>query len=412
VSDNVSVEKAQRLLLERTLINEIENVCLQDSAGRVLAGDILAGEDIPGFARSRVDGYAVSCSDVVKASKNYPVVLRVIEKVPAGHLPQKAVRSGTAIKVMTGALIPEGADAVIKFEDVTLQGECVSIFTPVEAKKNIILAGEDVAKGDVVAKRGTVITPAHFNIMSVLGLDILPVFARPKAAVIATGDELVDMHRPVKPGEIRNSNLYSLEAFIKNAGGVALPLGNTPDNKEILAERILQGFDAADMVITTGGASRGDYDIVKDTMDLLGAKSLFLNVDMRPGKGTAAFIKDDKLIISLSGNPAANMVSFQLFVVPVLKKMSGYQRVLPSEVTAILGESFTKSNKCREFLPARLNAKNGVLSVFFCGTGKSSMLQSMIGCHVLADIPAGSGPLAEGTRISTKMVGRVENFDD
>ncbi|NMA15229.1 MAG: molybdopterin molybdotransferase MoeA [Clostridia bacterium] len=412
MSDNVFVEEAQRLLLERTLIREIEHVRLQDSAGRVLAEDILAGENVPGFACSRMDGYAVSSSDVVQARKDCPVALRVIEKVPAGHLPQKAVRPGTAIKVMTGAPIPEGADAVIKFEDVVLQGEYACIFNPVRPKKNIISVGEDLVKGEVVSKRGTVITPVHFNVMSVLGLDILPVFARPKVAVIATGDELVDKHEPLRPGKIRNSNLYSLEAFIKHTGGVALPLGNTPDNIEVLADKVLHGLDSADMIITTGGASTGDYDVVKSTMDLLGAKPLFISVDMRPGKGTAAFIKDDKLIISLSGNPAANMVSFQLFVVPVLKKMLGYHRVLPSEVTAILGESFSKFNKYREFLPGRFYAKNGVLSVLFGGTGKSSIMQSMIGCHVLADIPAGSGPLAQGTPISTKIIGRIEDLNE
>lgn len=412
MSTSVSLEEAQRLLLERAVPLKTENVGLQKAVGRVLAEDLTAGEDIPGFNRSLMDGYAVRAVDTAAARSEAPVILPVIGEVAAGYLPSKPLAPQTAMKVMTGAPLPAGADAVIKFEDAGRQGDSINVISPVRTRCNIILAGGDLACGDIVARRYTVVTPAHIGVLSLLGFRKLMVFTRPRAAVFCTGDELVDLYEPVGLGKIRNSNLYSICAYVDDAGGRALPLQNAPDDQNIIAQRILKGLAEADMVITTGGSSKGDYDLVKEALLSLGAEPVFNGVEMRPGATTAAFAKDKKLIIVLSGNPAANLAAFLLLVSPAIKKMSGNHCFLPPAICVSLGEPISKRNRQREFLRGRLVLKDKQLTVMLSGVQDASMIKSMVGCNVLVDLPAGSGPVAAGADVSAYLIGRVNDLDE
>lgn len=347
--ENLLLEEAQEALLNlaRPLGKSI--VSLKEASGRVLANDIRAFANIPPFNKSPLDGYALRANDTRKASPANPATLTVVEEVRAGFMPEQAVVPGTAIKVMTGAPIPAGADVVIKYEDVKENNNCIEVYQPLKAGNNIILAGNDITQGELVASQGTLINPALAGLMASLGLYEVPVFPQVKAAIVSTGDELLEPSQPLTPGKIYNSSLYSLEARCRELGALPVILGNVPDKAEAVAACLKQGLEMADIVISTGGVSVGDYDVVQDALSDLGAEIVFWKIQMKPGSPLIAAVRDNKLIIGLSGNPAAAMVTFDLMVVPVLKKMMGHKLVLPGKIKAVFLDRFDKPSPQRRF---------------------------------------------------------------
>lgn len=405
---NISLEKAREMLVNQVVPEREESIPVPSALGRILATDIVAGEYIPHFQRSPLDGYAVCARDTVLAEKHHPIILKVIEEVPAGFVAQNRVTHGNAVKVMTGAPIPEGADAVIKFEEVAVSGNELRIFTPLKSKQNIVPIGEDVSRGDLVAKKGEMITPALIGMLIALGITQVSVFSPPRIALISTGDELVDLGEPLQPGKIRNSNLFALDAWCRELGTLPILLGNVKDKKEQVIEAVNRGLSEADLVITTGGVSVGDYDVVKDALDALGAEMIFWKVAMKPGTPTVAAVKDGKLIIGLSGNPAAALISFDLLVIPVLKRLTGYRKFCPVKIEAVLVDGFGKSSPQRRFLRGRLFIEDGIAKVQLTGTQSSGVLKSMLGCNVLVDVAAGSGSLKAGEKVFVFISGRVD----
>lgn len=405
----ISLEEAQNLLLQSANIVEESSVSLMEAVGRVLSRDIRARENLPSFDKSPLDGYALMAKDVEQAQPSRPVALEVIEEVRAGFVPQKKITPGTAIKVMTGAPVPEGADTVIKYESTKRIDNVIYLSCPLKSGSNIVPAGDDVKQGEVVALKGTVITPGLVGLLAALGMAQAPVFRKVRIGIISTGDELIDPVKEPSPGKIYNSNLYGLAALCRELGTDPVAMGIVADEKGLISERILQSMEEADLLIITGGVSVGDYDLVKDALLHVGAGLLFWKVSMKPGSPILAAEKNQKMIIGLSGNPAAALVTFDLIVMPVIKKMMGLSRQIPAKVTAVLADSFLKSSPQRRFLRGKLQVKDGINYVKLTGGQGNGILKSMVHYNTLIDIPAGSGPILAGQEISALIIGNVKD---
>lgn len=404
MKQSLRLEEAQDLLLNLTTPGRESLVSLPQATGLVLSQDIRAAENVPAFDKSPLDGYALKACDTKNADSSHPVRIKVIEEIRAGFMPAKQVTGGTTIKIMTGAPLPQGADVVVKFEDVRRSGDYIEVFKPLKSGSNIIIAGEDLVQGELVACQNTVITPALVGLLASIGIDQVPVFLPPRIAIISTGDELLDPSEKLRPGKIFNSSLYSLQAQCQALGAEPVVLGIVPDDTEAVAERIQQGLQEADLVITTGGVSVGDYDVVQDALTRIGAEIIFWKLAMKPGSPLLAARKGEQMIICLSGNPAAALVTFDLVAVPVIKKLMGLRVCLPPRIEAILMESFSKSSPQRRFLRARLYRSNGVDFARLTGDQGNGVLKSMLGCNLLLDVPAGSGPVLAGQKLGAYVV--------
>jgi len=407
VKMKISLEEAQSLLIGAAYPVKENSVTLLESVGRILSRDILAPQDLPVFDKSPLDGYALKAEDTKNATVSDPAVLDVIEEIRAGYRAQKSIDTRTAIKLMTGAPVPDGADVVIKYEDVERTGNQVKIFSPLEAGKNIVRAGEDLSGGEVAATRGSMVNPPLIGLLAALGIIEVPVFNKVKIAIVSTGDELLDPSQELRPGKIYNSNLHSLAAAGFELGTQPVIMGIVPDQKDATVAIINDGLKKADIVITTGGVSVGDYDLVPDALGQVGAETIFKGVSIKPGSPVMAARKNKKLIICLSGNPAAALVSFELIAVPAIKKMMGMNRCLPVMTRVILAEDFNKESPQRRFLRGRLYLDKEKPYVRLTGAQSNGILTSMVQCNVLVDIPAGSGRLSAGQEVSALVTGRI-----
>jgi molybdopterin molybdotransferase len=382
----ISVDEALHAILESISPLRLEKVSFMETLGRVLGEDIISGRNIPPGDNSAMDGYALRAADTLFASRENPLTLRVIEDIPAGRMPKKKVKAGEASRIMTGALVPEGADAVLRVEDTESAEKKVSIFASVEAGMDIRLAGEDVKKGERVLSRGDIIRPAEIGMLASLSRSSIYVFQKPVAAILATGDELVDVDEPVPPGKIVNSNSYALAAQVMECGGIPMQLGIAKDSREDLAAKF-QAALRADVIISSGGVSVGDYDLVKDVMKELGSKMQFWKVAMRPGRPLVYGTIGGKPLFGLPGNPVSSMVSFEQFVRPALLKMMGRRNLFRKSVQAILMENLSKPGGLRSFLRARVVFENGQYRVTTTGEQGSGILKSMVRANGLIILP-------------------------
>ncbi len=407
MKENLLLEDAQKLLLDMVQVSNETQVPLFNAYGRILSRNIHASGNVPPFDKSPLDGYAMRSEDVKSASRFYPVKLRVIEEVRAGILPSKRLCAGQTIKVATGSQLPAGADLVIKFEEIKIVDDFIQVFKPLKSGSNIILSGEDIQQGEKIASRGSLITPALVGLLASLGIDKVPVFESSKISIFSTGDELLYPSEDLLPGKIYNSNLYCLEARCRQMGADTLTMGIVPDIREAVGEQILKSLEQSDMVISTGGVSVGDYDVVQDALLDIGAEILFWKLAIKPGSATIVAIKDGKLIIGLSGNPAAALVTFDLLAVPIIKKMMGEVQVLPHKIQVILQDTFNKTSPERRFLRAKLQRINGVDFARLNGAQGNGILKSMVDCNLLLDVPAGSGVLRAGQELGGFLLGDI-----
>lgn len=401
---NIPLEEAQSLILEKCVPMDKEYVDLHISLGRVLSQDVLSPENIPPFPRSPYDGYAFRAEDTLLVNKERPVTLEIIEEVPAGYAPQHTVTQGKAVKILTGAPIPEGADAIVKYEETETKDNLVTIFSNFRSGQDIVPAGEDVAKGEIIATEGTVVSPPILGLMAGLGITSVPVFRRPKIAIISTGDELLDIHEPLRPGKIRNSNSHTLAAYIRDIGADPIILRNPKDKVEEVGSMILQGLEQADMVITTGGVSVGDYDVLGRAVEYIGAETLYWKIEIKPGSPNLAAMKDGKLILALSGNPAAALVIFHLVGTLFIKKLAGRADYLNKKTEITLKNDFRKKSPRRRFLRGKLIIEDGTAFMEITGEQGNGVLRSLIGCNVLAEVPEGSEPQRAGTKLTAYLI--------
>lgn len=391
----LSVEDAQAVILESLAPLPVERIPLVDSDGRVLAQAVVADGDVPPFDRSMMDGYAVRAADTAGALWERPVPLAVIEEVPAGCSPTRRVGPGEAIRVMTGSMIPEGADAVVKFEN-TAEGynrnvATVHVRVPARPGDNIAKKGEDMAKGSVVLRPGVPIGAAEAAVLATFGVAEVAVYRRPVVGILATGSELVDVHEPLSPGKIRNSNSYMVASLIRAAGGVPKLLSAVGDSVEAMLAAVEPHLDELDALVTTGGVSVGDYDLIPDLYERLGATTRFWKVLARPGQPVRYAVRDGKPFFGISGNPASAFVNCQLFVLPGVRRLGGWAHPLPRTVRARLVNAYSAPPiKPDRFLRARLYEAEGELFVEMAKGQSSGMIGSLVGANALVRVKGGT----------------------
>jgi molybdopterin molybdotransferase len=338
----IGLEKANEILDSNTTRIGSEKVNLQGALERVLSEDIFATINQPPFSRSPLDGYALKSEDTKGADKDKPIALKIVEEIYAGVSPGKKVDKGTAIRIMTGAPIPEGADCVIRQEDTIRTGDKVGIFKQLSQWQNYCFEGEDIKTGELILEKGRLLKSGEIGVLASLGINEIPVYIRPRIGVLSTGDELVDVGDSLSEGQIYNSNLYSISNRIKELGAEPVILGIVEDNENGLADSIREGIKDVDMLITTGGVSVGEKDLLQDVVKNLGAEMLFWRIDLKPGSPALCSTLNGKLIISLSGNPSGATITFELLVRPLLAKLSNREDIKLRWVKAVFVDDFGK----------------------------------------------------------------------
>ncbi len=414
----LSVEEALERVLSIVHPLDSERTPILETLGRVLAEDVFAQGDIPPHANTAMDGYAVVAADTVGATPASPRELRVIENLAAGYVARGRVTPGTAIRIMTGAPLPAGADAVVRFEDTSegLSGgkwaerqaeNLVHVFVTAVPGENTRPRGEDVRKGELVLQKGTVIRPSEIGVLASLGLSRVRVTRRPRVAVLATGDELLAIDQPLEPGKIRNSNEYSVAALVLKYGGVPVRLGIARDNVADLTAKVREGIAlGVDLFLTSAGVSVGDYDIVKDVLDAEG-KMDFWQVRMKPGKPLAFGIVGGVPLIGLPGNPVSSMVSFEQFARPAILKMLGKTKLVKPTVEAILERDVSNSGR-RGYIRVVLTRREHGWTARVTGEQGSGVLTSMSRANGLAVIPEGKMIARAGERVTVQVLDWTE----
>ncbi|MGI5836760.1 MAG: gephyrin-like molybdotransferase Glp [Chloroflexota bacterium] len=400
---DIAVEEALDIVLKSVSCLGDETRCILDCLGLVLAEDISADMNVPPFDNSAMDGYAVIAADTQEASRDNPVTLRVIADLPAGYPQSLSVRRGEAVRIMTGAPMPDGADAVARIEDVERGADTVLLFKPLAPGDDMRYAGEDVKKGDIVLTKGTVVRPSEIGMLATLGRKEARVIRAPRIAVLTTGDELVGPDEPVTPGKIRNSNLYSLSAQVAACGAVPVPLGVARDSAGELQDKIRDGIEDADILITSGGVSVGDYDMVKTVLARLG-EILFWRVRMRPGAPVVFGLLNGKPMFGLPGNPTASMVAFEQFVRPAALKMAGRTRLRRREVEATVEGTVKNRTGFRNFIRSFAEERDGRWFVRLAGAQGSAMLRTMIQSNALLVVPETKAILQQGDRARVQLL--------
>ncbi len=359
MSEMISLEQARELVLSKVSILEPERVDLLEAVGRVAASDLRSDIDVSPFAHSAMDGFALRASELENASDDTPVEMEVIVEVAAGETYDGPIEAGQCVRIMTGAPLPEAADSVVKYEIVKVvegdgkPGSRVAFSAPTKQRSNIREAGEEAKANEVVVSQGEVLNSAGAGFLASCGVVEVPVYRRPRVAIIAIGSELVEPPAKPAPGSIRNSNSYALSACAKAAGALPTMLPIVEDSEEALAAAIKAAVAEYDFVITSGGASNGDFDFIKPVVEKLG-DLLMTTVNMRPGKAQTFGVVEGVPVFGLPGNPAAAYCGFEMIIRAALRKMQGYSRLERPHVKAALAADTKKNDTRRLFLRSTL----------------------------------------------------------
>lgn len=400
----ISFDKALKVILDsvKAPLGSEETTILK-SLGRVLAVDIRSDYDIPAFDYSAMDGFALRYSDTKGASADSGIKLKVVGEFRAGGDTSSKVGDGQAVKIMTGAPIPEGADAVIMVENTREEGGAVEVYEEVEKGKNIRLAGEDIKNGEFVMGKGSLICPSHIGMLASMGISAVNIVTRPKVAILATGDEVISIEENLRPGKVRNSNEYSLYSQIIEAGGIPVNKGVAKDSRENLRKALASCLDC-DIIVTSGGVSMGEYDYVKDVMNELGMEEKFWKVAMRPGKPNLFGTIEGKPFFGLPGNPVSTIIGFEVFVKPLIMKMLGRTDVDRREVEAVLEEDVKTKKGLTFFVRAVTNWQDGGYVTKTTGPQGSGMLSSMVKANSLMIIPEYEEKVKKGSKVKVRLL--------
>ena len=398
----LTVEEARERVLAHFRPLEAAEVPLSAALGRILAGDAVSSEYLPPFTNSAMDGYAVRSSDAHGASAASPKRLRLVGEVPAGSVYAGTVGAGEAVRILTGAPLPDGADAVLEQEQAEAGEGWVSLLAEAPAGNNLRHPGEDVKPGDVLAPGGTELGPAEIALLAALGVHPVRVTRRPRVAILSTGDELAPLGEPLRPGQIRESNGPYLVAAVQRAGGEPLPLGIARDRAEEIRAKLAAARDA-DLILTSGGVSVGDYDLVKQILGEQGDIQ-FWRVRMRPGKPVAFGHLGETPLLGLPGNPVSAAVTFELFGRPAIRTMLGCRQVERPLVDVVLaGEPIQRIDR-RNFVRARLDSRDGTLTATPTGAQGSHIISSLRGATALLIIMEGEGIVHPGDHLPALLL--------
>ena len=395
----LEVEEAVARFLSHFKPLESETVPILETLDRVLAEDVTAPLDIPPLANTAMDGYAVRCDDTGGARPDAPRRLRVIADLAAGYVMDQPIQPGTAVRIMTGAPVPPGAEAVIPFEEVEIAGQEILVFKRYPHHKNIRAAGEDVKASQVVLSRGTVLTPPAIGMLAALGRTEVAVHRRPRVALLSTGDEVIEPDAPWQPGKIRDANSFSNAAQVLAAGGMPLRLGIARDTVNDLTTKIKAGLaQGADLLVTSGGVSVGDFDVVKTVLAAEGEIN-FWRVRMKPGKPLAFGRIQGVPLLGLPGNPVSATVSFDMFARPAIMTMLGKTDLARPTFEAVLVDEIKRKDDRRHYLRVTLEERQGTTYAHLTGDQGSGILLSMVQADGLAIIPAEVDRLPAGSAV-------------
>jgi molybdopterin molybdotransferase len=404
----LSVPEASARILEHIEPLSTERVPLLDSLGRVLADSVRAPMTLPAWDNSAMDGYAVRASDIDAASQERPVRLRVLETVAAGAFPTHRVSDGEAIRIMTGAPLPEGADTVVRVEDTDAGTNDVLVRDARDARRNIRPRGEDFREGDPVVDAGTVLGAAQIGVLASVGRTMVDVYRRPRVAILGSGDELVDLdrfHEVLAGRKIVSSNGYTLHALVRDAGGEPVNLGIARDDPVSLRDHLARS-DGCDLLITSAGVSVGEFDYTREVVSALGAEMKFWRVRMRPGAPLGFGILGGMPWIGLPGNPVSAMVTFELFVRPVVRRMLGHTRLFRRPVAVILEEPVHIGARLTHFLRCVVTTRDdGVVTARLTGPQGSGILTSMSRANALLVVPEDRPRVEAGERLNALPLG-------
>ncbi len=409
--EDLSVREALQLVLARVEVLSPESVPLLDALGRILSAPVIAADNLPPFANSAMDGYAVRAGDVTGATSESPVALRVLGDIAAGTDPTLELTSGTAARIMTGAPLPARADAVVPVEDTDehWRGKerplpaAIKVFRAVDAGDYVRYPGEDVRVGEEVLLAGKQIRPQEIGVMASLGISQIPVVRRPRVGVLATGDELVDVSMPLTKGKIRNSNGYAQAAQVLALGGVPVQLGVAGDTEAAVREKLDEAVHlGVDLLVSSAGVSVGAYDVVKSVLDEAGGVS-FWRVRMRPGKPLAFGAYRGIPYLGLPGNPVSAMVSFETFARPAIQKMAGHTNVERPSVQVILLEDIRSDGRESYLRAVVTRDERGYVARTTGGQG-SHMMTSLVQANALVVVPEGVKAVTAGTILTALMI--------
>ena len=399
----IPVNEARQIILDGINPLPLEKVNILEALGRVIGEDVAAPRNLPPKNNSAMDGYAVRAEDTKAATTQNPIVLTVTEDIPAGTIPKQPLGAGQAARIMTGAPLPGGADAVVRMENTRKDGGKVQILAAAVSGLDIRVAGEDVAAGETVVGRGTVIRPAEVGMLAALGRSFVYVHQRPTVAILATGDELVDIDEPPSDWKIISSNSYATAAQVLESSAAILQLGIVKDCREDLISKFREA-SRADLIISSGGVSVGDYDLVKDIMKEVGNTMQFWQVAMRPGKPLAYGAIQGVPVFGLPGNPVSSMVSFEQFVRPSLLKMMGHKNIFRRQIRAILEDDLEKMAELRYFIRGWVRREAGRYYVRSTGEQGSGILKSMVRANALIVLPEAETSIARGTEVQVQLL--------
>jgi molybdopterin molybdotransferase len=391
-------EEARAAVLSRAAALGREELAIGAAGGRVLAEDVTAEQDVPAFENSAMDGFALRAAD-----SGAGAVLHVVAESSAGHPAEVAIGPGEACAISTGAAVPAGADAVIRVEDTRRDGDRVELIVAVEHDNDVRHAGDDVRAGEVVLRAGATIGAAELGVLASVGRATLVAGLRPRVAIVTTGDELIGVDEPLRPGAVRNSGAHVLPALVGAAGGVTVSVAHARDDHAVIRDAIASALDCADVVAITGGMSVGVHDHVGAALAELGVQVHFDAVALRPGKPTSFGSRGETLVFGLPGNPVSSFVTFVLFARPALLALAGSapERV---RTTAALAEPCERLATRLQAVRCRLELREDGWSAHATGPQSSHILTSMVGADALALIPAGEGVAPAGERVTVELL--------
>lgn len=383
-------KEAKELLIDKVSLLETENTSIDNTFNRVLATDLIANKNVPSFNRSPLDGYCLNYKDTIGASEKCPKYFDIIEEVPCGKVATKKIGKNQSIKILTGAKMPEGANAVIRYEDVEVKDEKLILKCELKENQNVILIGEDVKEGMVLAKKGQVVDMGVVGIAASLGIKALNVYNRIKVGFITTGSELLELNEEITDGKIYNSNRYIFDAILKKYNIECKYYGIVYDNIEMLKKVFDEASSECDIVISTGGVSVGDYDLVDKTLAELNFNIFVKGINMKPGMACCFAEKNGKIVLGLSGNPMSSVTTFYAVCLPAIKKMMGYQNYENKYFKAILKNSFNKKVGKLRFLRAKAEIIDGKLYANLNLDQGNIVIKSLIDCNAMVKVENGA----------------------
>lgn len=403
----IDVDTALNIIDENTKEMDFEKKDIVSCLNKVLAEDIYSQDNLPPFDKSAMDGYAIKSEDTQNYDIEKPIEFEIKGLIKAGDCCQYELKSSQAFKIMTGAPLPKGADAVIEIEKVEVEGNVLKVLQIVNKGNNVIKLGDEIKVGELALNRGSNIRPVEIGLLASLGYSSISVCKSPTVALIITGDELVDIDSKLKRGKIRNSNEYSLKALVKNLGAEALSLGIIADDKDIIKKKVKYALQNADIAISSGGASVGDYDFIDEVLKEIGADIKFNSVAIKPGKPVTFATYNEKLFFSLPGNPLSLITTFEEFVKPAIEKMMGKQIGNKGEFPVILVEDFKAKRGRKKYVYVEIKEVNGKYYAYRVGTQCSNHLMTISEANGIIIIPEECGNVKAGDVLNGKFIFKI-----